>query len=394
MRARTFTRAALAAALALCGCRSAPPPAPPAAPAPGARAAAFDRANAWGHLEQLAEAGPRVSGSEGNRRARAYLRGELEKLGLEIVEQEVTVRLPDGESTLELRNLAALVPGASTDVFLLAAPYDSRRFESFEYEAVSEVSGAAVLLEVARVLAGKPLPYTTAIVFLDGEAPLTPGESGSAPRSHLGSRGLAQRLVSQEVVESVRLALVVNRVCDADLRIARDSSSHRNYREWLFDAARRAGRGEAFPREAAYEETDAGHEALKAGGIARVLAVVDTSFGGDEPPGAFAGTEDDDLDHCSAESLETVGVVLLEALGDISERLARIDRFSKSPVAGARMLELEHLSGDAAEEQPGEPAPGEAQGASAPGPEAPGVPVESPLEPSVQPGGQAGSEIP
>jgi hypothetical protein len=383
MCARTFTRAALAAALALCACQSAPAPPPPAAPPGGARAAAFDRANAWGHLEQLVEAGPRDSGSEGNRRARAYLRGEVEKLGLEIVEQEVTARFADGETTLELRNLAALVPGASTDVFLLAAPYDSRRYESFAYSAANDASGAAVLLEVARVLAGEPLPYTTAIVFLDGEAPLSPGESGSAPRSHLGSRGLAQRLVSQEVVDSVRLALVVDRVCDPDLRIARDSSSHRNYREWLFDAARRVGRGEAFPREAAYEETDAGHEALKAGGVARVLALVDTSFGGDEPPGAFAGTEDDDLEHCSAESLETVGVVLLEALDDISARLARIDRFSDAPVAGARMLELEHLAGAPAA-PPGPPAAGEAAGGSG----------ESAAEPPVQPSGQAGSESP
>lgn len=375
MRARTFPRAVLAAAIALSACRSSPPPEPPKPPAPDARAAAFSRANAWGHLESLAGAGPRVSGSEGNQKARAYIRYELGKLGLEVVEQTVTVRLADGESTLELHNLAVLVPGASTDVFLLAAPYDSRRFDSFPNVAVNEASGAAVLLEVARVLAAKPLPYTTAIVFLDGEAPLEPGENGSAPRSHLGSQGLVKRLEAKEVLPTVRLALVVNRVCDPDLRIARDSNSHRNYREWLFDAARRAGRAEAFPRDSAYEETDAGHEVLKAGGVARVLAVVDTSFGGDDPPGAFAGTQDDDLEHCSAESLETVGVVVLEALADISQRLARIDRFADSPVEAARMLDLDTLSdtdaGEGAVPSPGGDAPGSSEQTEQTGPEAP-----------------------
>ena len=84
------------------------------------------------------------------------------------------------------------------------------------------------------------------------------------------------------------------------------------------------------------------------------------TFGGEEPPGLYAGTEDDDLEHCSAESLDAVGRVSLEALGTISQRLAKIDRFADSPLADSETLVLDALSTPASE--PAEPAGDEPAG--------------------------------
>jgi hypothetical protein len=285
-------------------------------------------------------------GTEGVRRAGDYILGELAKLGLEVIEQEFEVRRGEqDEAPIALRNLGAEIPGSSGDAFLLVAPYDTRRYESFRFLGVNDGgSGAALLLEIARVLAADPLPYTTWLIFLDGEAPLAPDSVSVADPSHFGSLALAKRIREKGMLAGIRLALVLNRVCDADLRVARDLHSHRIYREEFWRAASRLGHSDAFPPDGSFESPEASHHELAAAGLHRVVALVDSSFGGNEPPGLYAGTEDDDLEHCSADSLEAVGKVALEALDKISQRLAKIDRFAESPLEGPGELTFESLA--------------------------------------------------
>ena len=90
MRARLLTVPVLLA-LGL-ACQSSPPPAARVQAHPAERSAAFEAQRAWEHLSALAEIGPRVMGTEGLRRAGDYIVGELAKLGLEVIEQEVTAR--------------------------------------------------------------------------------------------------------------------------------------------------------------------------------------------------------------------------------------------------------------------------------------------------------------
>jgi hypothetical protein len=152
------------------------------------------------------------------------------------------------------------------------------------------------------------------------------------------------------VLSQIRLALVIEEVCDPDLQIARDLSSQRIQREEFFAAAARLGHQAAFPLQSKFESPDASHKALVAAGLTRVVALVDTSFGGGEPPGVYAGSADDDLAHCSAASLGAVGSVALEGLETIAGRLAKIDRFAASPVAEAQGLAWDTLGGENAGE--------------------------------------------
>lgn len=321
--------------------------------ATAAAQADFQASRAWSHLEALA-AGPRGAGTEGGERARKYIVEQLAALGLEVREQAMRVER-EGQEPLRITNVAASVAGASSDLVLVLAPYDSRRYESFEHLGVNDgASGAAVLLELARVIAAEPLPYTTWFVFLDGEAPqsLMEGAPGL-----LGSRAFALVLSERSAVEQVRLAVVLNRVCDSDLKIARDLGSHRIYREEFWQAAARLGQADAFPRDGVFESPEASHSPLVDAGLRRVVALVDTSHGGDSPPGVYSSTEDDDLEHCSAESLDVVGRVTLAGLSTIGARLARIDRYADSPVAGAEALRLEHLPGVDGEVEAADPSP-------------------------------------
>lgn len=367
---------ALAACVAILGaaCQSAPPPSTTRDEAePSARAKDFDAHRAWAHLEALAAIGPRPMGSDGDARARAYLRAQLEKLGLEIREQHVQVGVGSREP-FDVVNLGARIPGRSDDSIVIATTYDTRAMEESDYQGANEAaSGPAVVLEMARVLKQAPLDYDTWVVFLDGDAPLAPGQ----PPSHFGARALGKRLAGEHVLEQIRLALVVASVCDPDLHIARDLLSERIYRQEFWAAAARLGHADAFAPGSDFESPDASQRPFADVGLRRVVALVDTSFGGDEPPGIYAGTTADDLEHCSQDSLGIVGSVSLEALGTISARLAKIDRFARSPVSEAQDLAWDSFGADPSKTDETSPAAEETQGDSqAPAGGAPAEPVE------------------
>jgi glutaminyl-peptide cyclotransferase len=313
-------------------CR-APAPVPPQ---PGwvSRPGEFSRDLAWQHLEALVRIGPRVTDTEGAKRAREYIVDELSKLDIEVETQSSVLPLsPEGEQEIHIKNLVGVIPGDSESVVILGAPYDSRFFEDFRFVGANDAaSGAAVLLEIARVLAERPLPYTTWLAFFDGEALRSTGESDGPNVALLGSTAFAIILRQHRLIPHIRLVVVLNRVGDADLRIARDLRSDRVYREEFFDAAARLGRAEAFPRDQIFESPVAAHRSFQRLGLRRAVLLTDTSFGGDEPPGPYANSEDDNLEHCSPESLETVGAVVLEALETITKRLVKIDMFAGSPV--------------------------------------------------------------
>ncbi|MBW2715809.1 MAG: M28 family peptidase [Deltaproteobacteria bacterium] len=302
-----------------------------------ARVASFSADRAWGDLGAITEVGPRPAGSRGNARARDYLRAELEELGVEVESWDVdylnaTGGAPgEGEGETRVTNLSAVISGSqSQDRFLLVAPFDSRAYDDFEFIGANDgASGAAVVLEIARAIAAAPLPYATEIVFLDGESGFRSPNGEGAFYAEIGSLGLASR-IQNAGTSGFRVMVYLNRVGDADLRIARDLMSHRIYREEFWRAAAALDQGQAFPRAAAYEDAGIGHRYFSQIGLREIVSIVDTSFGGDQPPGLYAGTEQDTIERCSPDSLETVGVVVLEALDAISARLSKIDRFAGS----------------------------------------------------------------
>jgi hypothetical protein len=316
-------------------CRSAPAPLPPrpAATADG-HVDAFSADRAWKHLEALAAIGARASGTEGAAKARAYIRDELTSLGLEVVSRSTTASFDSGDaSDLELVNLEATIPGDYPDLIVLAAPYDSAYHASFEYLGVNDgASGAALLLELARVLASNPLLYTVRLYFLDGEAPLGRGDAEDAETRLLGSMTAASVLESRQELAGIRLLLLVNRVSDADLRIARDRFSHRTYRDAIWRAAAELGYVDVFSPVAEFDAPVAGHRSFIDRGMRRTVAIVDPHFGAADAPGLADHSEEDTLDRSSPRSLEIVGKVVLASLESITARLVKIDRFSESPV--------------------------------------------------------------
>jgi hypothetical protein len=318
-------------------CRSAPVPEALPSEAPGdaaVRTGPFSADRAWKHLEALAAIGPRVSGGPGAAAARVYIQQQLAGLGLEVKERSLTVSFdaPNVED-IELVNLRATIPGKSSDLIVLAAPYDSAHVESFEFQGVNDgASGVALLLELARIITADPLPYSVRLYFLDGESPLGRGTEEDAETQLLGSLATAGVLEAAGDLETIRLLLIFNRVSDADLRIARDLFSHRTHRDTIWRVAADLGHGDVFPSAAEFEAPVAGHRSFIDAGMRRTVAIVDPHFGADEVPDSGPYSEDDRLDRSSPESLAVVGDVTLASLHAISAALVRIDRFSEAPV--------------------------------------------------------------
>jgi hypothetical protein len=137
---------------------------------------------------------PRGPGSAGHAAAREHLAQRLTQTGARVQVQPFTwAGLPD----VELANLEAVLAGPADDpdgpVLLVCAHYDTVPWSP---GADDDGSGVAVVLELARRLAGRDLPTEVRALLVDGEE-----------RGLVGSRHYVQSLTERE---RGRLAGVIN----------------------------------------------------------------------------------------------------------------------------------------------------------------------------------------
>jgi len=276
--------------------------------APDAAEPKFDGAAALRHVERLVAIGPRVAGSPGGVRAREYIVGELKKLpGAQVQVKAFEADTPHGR--LKLANVVAVLPGRRPDVIMLAGHYDTKLFKEFRFVGANDGgSSAALLLELARRLAGAPRDYTYWLVWFDGEEAR---EQWTERDSLYGSRRLAAELARDKRLP--RAMILVDMIGDRDLDIRREAHSAGWLTDIIWDAAARLGHGRHFLRDTRPVEDD--HVPFLRLGVPATLLI---DF--DYPPWH---TVDDTLDKVSAQSLAVVGEVLLEALPSVEHYLTR-----------------------------------------------------------------------
>jgi Zn-dependent M28 family amino/carboxypeptidase len=257
------------------------------------------------HLERLVAIGPRVAGTRGGERARAYITGELKKLGVKVDVRAFEADTPHGRR--RMANIVAVVPGRRSDVILLGGHYDTKYFKEFRFVGANDGgSSTALLLEVTRRLAAAPGEYTYWMVWFDGEEAVV---SWTAADSLYGSRRLVADLARAGGLP--RAMVLVDMIGDRDLGILRDTYSTPWLRDILWASAVRLGHGRHFlSTEMAVEDDHAPF--LRAGVPAALL--IDFDY----PPWH---TPDDTLDKVSAQSLAAVGDVVLDALPAIEHYL-------------------------------------------------------------------------
>lgn len=138
-----------------------------------AMAAPGDRALEDLRILSADDMGGRGIGTEGSAKARAYIRGRFEQMGLAVVEQPfVFTRKRDGKEVHGI-NLIARIDGSQTGgkTIVVSAHYDhlGTRDGVIYNGADDNASGVAGLLAVAEAFRAVPPKHTVLLVALDGE---------------------------------------------------------------------------------------------------------------------------------------------------------------------------------------------------------------------------------
>jgi hypothetical protein len=284
------------------------------------------------HLENLADLGPRLPGSEADRTARAYLRREFRQAGAE------TEILEAGE----YHHLLAEIPGASQDGVLLVAPYSA-----LGGDAWVDDSGAVLLLELTRVLASPPPPYTVliALAYVRPRAVAVVRTAGESPSGAIGGRAspngsalareqvtlagesLASALEADGQLDGLRAVIAFEPRAGGVPRMARDLRSHPVFRSVFWEAAAALGHGDSFPPDAGWRSPPGLQGAFQARGLGLVLALVDETTARAELQGSLG--ENGEVGAADAWGVEPLGSVTLEALSRLMGRFERVDAFAE-----------------------------------------------------------------
>jgi len=269
----------------------------------------FDADRAFGHLRQLVALGPRPAGSPAIARARAYLTQQLTLAGVPVVEQVWSADTPRGP--LRMVNLSAVAAGTRPERLIIAGHYDTKRFDAFSFVGANDGgSSAAFLLELARALNARRNLLTIEVLFLDGEEAVVEWQGTDHT---YGSRHYVEAARQAGTLPSIKAMILVDMIADRDLLFRRDLNSTPWLTDLVWAAARRVKHGRHFSDEPTSVEDD--HLPFLRAGVPAV-DIIDLEY----PPWHTAG---DTLDKVDARGLQVVGDVLLAALPEIEERLAR-----------------------------------------------------------------------
>ena len=269
----------------------------------------FDSTRAYGHMRDMVEIGPRVSGTPANVKTRQYITSTLAAMGIKAVEQPFEGRTPLG--SVKMANLIATLPGTRPERIIIGSHFDTKLFREFRFVGASDGgSSTAALLELARTLKARPRPFTIELLFLDGEEAVV---EWSATDSTYGSRYYVENARTTKTLSSIKAFILLDMIGDRNLNIRRESNSTPWLTDAVWAAARRLGHTRTFLSESTPIEDD--HVPFLQAGVASV-DIIDLDY-------PAWHTADDTLQNVSAQSLQIVGDVVLAALPDIEQMLLK-----------------------------------------------------------------------
>jgi hypothetical protein len=285
-------------------------------------AARFDGDRALRHVVELVDRGGRHHGAPDREQAVRALEADLVAVADRVERQPHRARETSTGIELDLVNLIARLKPDTKRRVLLATHWDTRPRADRDADparrslpvpgANDGSSGVAVLVELLRVLRSEPAAFPDLgvdVALFDGEELVVPGEPPCCP----GSRHFAESLATTYVGGPPLAAIVLDMIGDRELTLRREAFSDLRAR-WLVDLVWTAGRRRA---PAVFLDSiqptvldDQGP--LLAAGVPAVL-MTDLEY-------AAWHTMDDLPERLSAQSLATVGVVLLDVLAELARR--------------------------------------------------------------------------
>ena len=277
----------------------------------------FEANRAFSDLKAQCDFGPRPPNTAAHDKCGDFVTATLKPLANTVTEQRFTYAA-DGRK-LDLCNVIAYFNPKATEYVLLCAHWDTRPMADEEIDAATAkqpilgandgASGAAALLELARLFHEKSPNVGVMMVFFDGE------DYGKTPDlMFLGSKYLAERWKTMKRSDGkpieLRYGILLDMVGDRDLRIYRERFSEGKAPEIVdkvWKAAAELGHADVFRNSAKYYVSD-DHTPLLAAGL-KCIDVIDFEY-------SYWHTLDDTVDKCSPKSLQVVGDVIAKVIYD------------------------------------------------------------------------------
>jgi glutaminyl-peptide cyclotransferase len=268
----------------------------------------FSGEKALEHVQRLVDLGPRPPASDALERSRVYIETQLKGWGWDVSRQSFTDDTPRGK--VGFINLVArfhdhgksATPGS---LFLLCSHYDTKTYDTIRFVGANDGgSSTGLLLELGRVLGRSPaLALKVQLVFFDGEEAY---ENFSETDGLYGSRYFAKQLVKDKGTKQFRGGILFDMVGDRSLDITLPPDSPSFLARDIFAAAdnlKLRNYFTYFDREILDD-----HTPLNAVGVP-TIDLIDFDF-------AWWHTAEDTMDKISAQSLGTVGSVVVYYLSE------------------------------------------------------------------------------
>lgn len=270
----------------------------------------FSGKRAYEQVVKQVSFGPRPPGSDAIHKLQDYILSQLHSFGCQTDVDDFHASTPKG--TVGMKNIVAKIPGASSNIILLGTHYDTKLMPNF-VGANDAGSSTGVMLEIARVLCGKPQPATIWVAFFDGEEAFNP--DWHDPDNTYGSREMAAKLALSGELARVKAMVLADMVGIGNLHIKREGNSTPWLVDILWNNAAKLGYRSVFVNEESATEDD--HLSFLHRSVPSA-DIIDL-----ETPQAENTwhTTADVLGIVHPEPLQIVGDVILASLPDIARRV-------------------------------------------------------------------------
>ena len=274
----------------------------------------FDGERSYNNLLEQCAFGPRNPGSKGHSLAKKYIIENVEELADTVLLQDFSFDIYGEKKSYNGTNIIARYNVSSPIQVLIGAHWDTRPWADKDKDennnmkpiigANDGASGVAVLLELARLLKISPASIGINLVFFDAE---DSGVSGNDESYCKGSIYFSKNLP----IKGIKEAIILDMVCDKELSLPIERNSlnfHGKLVRQLWDRAKdldlHAFKG--VVGAAIYDD----HVPLYQYAGIPSIDIIDFRY-----PNSFTNywhTMNDIPENCSSQSLEQVGVLMID----------------------------------------------------------------------------------
>ena len=278
--------------------------------------------------QQQCDFGPRSMNSEAHEQCGEWIASKFRAYGMTVTEQRASLKGYDGTSLKATNIIASYLP-AQTDRILLCAHWDSRPWADNDPDeanwkkpvmaANDGASGVAVMLEIARLLAGDSLKLGVDFVCFDAEDWGIPQWSEAEDPGNtwaLGSQHWAANCPKQQA-KNYRFGILFDMVGGQGAQFYQEQVSlyyARNVVDKVWRAAQVVGFGSFFPMNEGIGITD---DHVPVNKTAKIPCIDIIPYYPDCQQSSFGPTwhtVNDDMDHIDKNTLQAVGQTVVQVL--------------------------------------------------------------------------------